>query len=385
MNLIPYEEFTINVNILKKLNEYYVSKKINEYYTQNGQLPDSGTVETFTIPEKLMDRYKKHFYAEYYRKEAEFEKEYGPSEMIETSFDFSTADDSESTLLGAKSPMLLGANTSGDDTEYQYEYWSIVIDGNNTHKIGQFTSLKNARIELYSLSKYRIYVYHRKSNYQYESITPGASINNRFSDYWWRLIEGHDISKYPPYKTQSEDKEYIGFIDNYVPTQGGSVKGNVYTLNPRILLNVSGLTNDVSFELNAYVGLEGYYGKSSITLMQYSGGTITLNESISGFTRTSDSSFSCVLNKDIVASILPIFIENGPSPFNDNNRIEEKSCGIPYDFGLRCFVGGEEKARIYPIGFDNILHRNDITTMNVIIPPLGTNIDTGFEFDTIDD
>lgn len=386
MELIPYEQFTINPSSLERLTEHYVRDEIKKYFKENGTLPSKEIVDTFTLPADKLEKYKKHYYAEYYRKELEFEEKYGPRELIEVSFDFSATEDNDSALLGTRSTLALGTIISGDNIEYQYEYWVIVIEGGGISKIGSFTSLKNASIKLYSLSKYRIWVYHRKSNYEYSRIIPDSNIDENFHDYWWQWMYGHEMSMYSSYTMHNEDKEYIGFIDDYVPTQSGLVKGNVYTLNPRIALNVSGLTDDVVFELNAYSGLDGYYGKNNnpVRVLKYSGGTIIHNETISEFTKSSDSSISCILEKNIVIPSLMIFHGlNGAPTFDDtDNRIEDKNSTFVNYWYLRCLVDNEVKETVRDIGH---IPRNDILTVNVVIPPLGTNIDTGFDFITVDD
>lgn len=256
MTLIPYDEFQIKESTLNHLKEAYANRKISEYFKQHGELPDAEMTESFhNIPSDLMDGYKKYFYSRYYHNEYEFEKENGPRELIETSFDFSTTVDNDSTLFGTRSNILFGTSTSGNDDEYLYEYWTIAIEGGNMRKIGCFTSLSNASIKLYSLEKYRVFVYHRKSNYQYEEIFGGKAIDNTFSNYWWpeSRLHDYDISSYygpwSHYNTQNEDKEYIGFVGDYVPTIGGTIKGCIFTLNPIIALNVSGLTGNIVFDL----------------------------------------------------------------------------------------------------------------------------------------
>ena len=69
MALISYDNFNIDSQILRKLEEGYTSRKIKEYYKQHGAMPDSGVVETFTIPSNLMEEYKQFFYAKEYEKE----------------------------------------------------------------------------------------------------------------------------------------------------------------------------------------------------------------------------------------------------------------------------------------------------------------------------
>lgn len=394
MNLIPYEEFTINVNILKKLNEYYVSKKINEYYTQNGQLPDSGTVETFTIPEKLMDRYKKHFYAEYYRKEAEFEKEYGPSEMIETSFDFSTADDNGPTLLGAKSPMLLGASTSGGDAEYPYEYWNIVVFDKTLNKccgIGSFTTLENVSISLNSLKTYAFAIYHRKSKYIYKQTREYIPLDNQFHNMSTIRDDGY-ISSYSikniipelgysmpgeEYNTQSEDKEYIGTIDNYTPYKGGIVRGSVYTLSPQKLIMVSGLTSGLTLSLSL--------GKRIIFNCDHYG-QLTTNGDPSRLTILSDTSFSYLMSKEELINKL----RQSRLIYEFGNTItvchpEDANYEIGVGSGLSCQKENGEVAVGVTITGGYTICRNGISELGINIPPQGEDIDTGFEFNTIDD
>ena len=69
MALISYDDFNIDSQILRKLEEGYTSRKIKEYFKQHGAMPDSGVVETFTIPSNLMEEYKQFFYAKEYEKE----------------------------------------------------------------------------------------------------------------------------------------------------------------------------------------------------------------------------------------------------------------------------------------------------------------------------
>lgn len=69
MALISYDNFNIDSQILRKLGEGYTSRKIKEYYKQHGAMPDSGVVETFTIPSNLMEEYKQYFYAKEYEED----------------------------------------------------------------------------------------------------------------------------------------------------------------------------------------------------------------------------------------------------------------------------------------------------------------------------
>lgn len=75
MALISYDNFNIDSQILRKLEEGYTSRKIKEYFKQHGAMPDSGVVETFTIPSSLMEEYKQFFYAKEYKNEIDLEKE----------------------------------------------------------------------------------------------------------------------------------------------------------------------------------------------------------------------------------------------------------------------------------------------------------------------
>lgn len=69
MALISYDDFTIDPRILTKLEEGYTRRKIKEYFKQHGTMPNSGVVETFTVPSNLMEEYKQYFYAKEYEKE----------------------------------------------------------------------------------------------------------------------------------------------------------------------------------------------------------------------------------------------------------------------------------------------------------------------------
>lgn len=143
MELIPYEQFTINPSSLERLTEHYVRDEIKKYFKENGTLPSKEIVDTFTLPADKLERYKKHYYAEYYRKELEFEEKYGPSEMIETTFEFSTIEDSGTTILGTTR-----SGVSSGNEEYQYEYWTIVTLDNGFHTVRTFTTLNGVTIRL---------------------------------------------------------------------------------------------------------------------------------------------------------------------------------------------------------------------------------------------
>lgn len=394
MNLIPYEEFSIDRNTLNKLNEHYVNRKINEYFTQHGQLPDSGAVETYSIPPELMDRYKRYYYSEYYKKVCELEKEYGPGENVETRFSFSTNEDSGDEILG--SSLRLGEGVGNNEEEYQYEYWNIVVIGGYKYdlgisptfrKIGSFTSLENATITLYSLTEYQIYVYLRKSNSQYDRTIAAIPLDNQFHDFnSGQIIGNTKISDYSTpsnyYTTENEDKEYIGVVNSYVPKRGGVISGNIYTLNPRIQLNVSGLTDGATYKL--------MYG-TPITVLRDSGGSITIvdNNSVN-LVQTSDSSFSCLLQKNVIARSVGVYASTTNniyihSLFDEfyypNNRIEDINSIYGQTGSIHCFVDGQIKDSA---GF-SFIPRNNIITLDVVLPELGVNVDTGFDFDTIDD
>jgi hypothetical protein len=375
MNLIPYEEFSINENTLDKLNEHYVNRKISDYFTQHGQLPDSGTVETYGIPSELMDRYKKYYYSEYYKKEWELEKEYGPSEIIETTFDFSTIEDIDSTVLGSPS-LRFGAGVSGGDKEYQYEYWSIIIIGDNWNfrRIGSFTSLKNVTISLNSLKEYTIYAYLRKSDYLYDSISEGFQVDNQFHKFVGNT--GQTISNYVN-GTQMEDAEYIGVVNNYKPTPNGVITGSVYSLNPHVEITFSGFTNGMSCEFAFQPDVV-----SIIINYKENGELETAGVGdINRLTKLTDTSFMYLVTKQDLIPVLRL----GHYTRSNIGNIQSPQCEliVPHIHlivykpnGLIC--DGVES---------NILemYRNTLTYGVIYVPPQGEEIDTGFDIDIIDD
>ena len=221
MDIIPYEQFQIKEETIKRLTGFYVDRKVAEYFRKNGVLPTPDVVDTFVMPPEVMEEHRKNLYAKYYKQELDFEKKYGPGEMIEISFNLSTSDDNNSELLGGKSPLLFGSGENENDTEYQYGYWSIVVmdEKLNILKIGSFTSLENAIITLNSIKKYNIFVYYRRSNYLYDKIISYHPILNEFHDVFTKESGHYEIrmSDYFDYQTQMEDKEYIGVIKDYVP------------------------------------------------------------------------------------------------------------------------------------------------------------------------
>lgn len=397
MELIPYEQFTINGNILKKLNEYYVSKKINEYYTQNGQLPDSGTVETFTMPEKLMDRYKKHFYAEYYRKEVEFEKEYGPSEMIETSFDFSATEDGDSTIFGTTR-----SGENGVEDDYQYKYWSVIVErpGAGDYMVGMFTSLKDATISLNSIRKYNIYVYHRKSNYQYDGLMRTIKSNATYgyepvpldnAFHVCPVYMGMDISSYSPwvngkyisYETQMEDKEYFGVVKDYTPQKGGVISGYVYTLNPRMTISISGLTDEITAIIN--IDSHNIDGYAKVTFEIDENGNVLANGNSSGITKISDSLFTYLVTKERIVNTLGLSkIDSWAEYISNPNH-----CSVQVWVGGSIYdKNGNELGNM--LSNDNgrgcVMCRNGlVNTIVLTVPPYGEYVDNGFDFNVIDD
>ena len=117
MTLIPYEEFEINAGVLNRLKEAYAERKISEYFKQHGTLPDSGMTQGFyTVPNELMDDYKKYFYSVNYLSSIKESVLYDGDDYVTTSFQLETEDedgnvDGDSTILSSR---VLGASP---DTE----------------------------------------------------------------------------------------------------------------------------------------------------------------------------------------------------------------------------------------------------------------------------
>ena len=345
--------------------------------------------------EDKLERYKKHYYAEYYRKELEFEEKYGPSEMIETTFEFSSVDENNSQILGKSKSLILGNGSSGDNENYLYEYWVIIIPFSAEYMVGMFTSLNDVTIALNSLKKYTIYVYHRKSNHQYADLmhlwkTNGtidsgpAKFDNTFHS--CPLYVSMDISSYSTrvngeiinYETQLEDKEYFGIVEDYVPRKGGIISGNVYTLNPRMIVTISGLTDDVKCKIK-----EPYLYDKNVVFTRRQNGDYYANEDNSKITKLSDNSFTYLLTKDEIVNTLTL------SRINEwKNQISSLNSTACTWFG--CDIYDKDDHFIETLyandGCAIGLYRNNLTDGGTItIPPYGENIDTGFDFTAIDD
>ena len=250
--MIPYENYQLTEKQIERIKGENAQKAIREYIKKHGTEPDDIS-SFFTISQKDIDRYKRVYYAQKY--ENEF-KEEQTGEKVDVALNFTPIEDS----------VRLSANATRGEETYQYEYWTIAVAIYNDYGVGYwnsskidgyligcFTSLDDVTVRLNTFKKYGICMYHRKSNYAYERITSQLPLDNAFhnfpqypsnmclSDYG--IYTGAKVNTFVPYETQSEDKEYIGVIEEYYPQKGGTINGQLYSYNPRTIVNVSGFTD----------------------------------------------------------------------------------------------------------------------------------------------
>lgn len=381
MTVIPYEEFHIKESVLNRLIEAYADRKINEYFTQHGEFPDAEIISSFhTLPTDLMEKYKKFFYTKYYHDKYHYEQEHGPSKEIEVSFDFPSVGENNYQILGSVKSPILGEGISGNSEEYLYDYWNIAVcaDGQR-YAIGSFTSLSGVTLRVNTVVKYTFWVYHRKSNHQYERTMSSLPIDNTFhpftgddwsyfsiSDYRFDTEDGEII-----YDTQLEDKEYIGGIVDFEPSEGRNVTCSVYTFNPRVVSSVSGVVEGL------YCYLRYGQERDKIKVTHEQGGGLITDGNIECLTQTSETSFDYLITRDKLYPSLGLFSLNG---------IDNPQCTI-FNYissWVTAFISDRE---IYPTCYGVSYRRNGIEYNQVMLPthPEGTEIDTGFEIDAVDD
>jgi hypothetical protein len=213
--------------------------------------------------------------------------------------------------------------------------------------------------------------------------TPHPGRISSYSDLNYYQLDGR-ISRTVEYSTQSEDKEYIGNIDNYVPHRGGIVRGSVYCLSPKKQIIVYGLASGLTLDVNIGNGVQFYYNQS---------GQLTTNGDHSRLTVLSDTSFSYLMTKEelihkLYESVICNWDYNGHgNPFARNL--------VPTNFKFAAYPprsewcvcrkeNGDEAVGITTVG-DYTVFRNEISDCEINIPPQGEDIDTGFEFDVVDD
>ena len=393
--MVPYNDFQLTEKQINTVKKEYAKQKIAKYIKEHGTEPDD-LKPFYSVTETQLEAFRMKLYAKQSIDEFEYEQEHGPSEMVETRFSFNNVDDMESPILGFdKLSYKLGASV--DDDEYQYEYWNIAVIGGDYPIIGSFSSLREAKVTLNTLKKYDIFVYLRKSKYGYEKTLTSFNIDNEFhqSDMPFGYIKEQPLSDYmvqpkgPKYETQLEDKEYFGMIQKYTPTRNGVVSGSVYTLNPRLQVNVSGLTEGLKCVLHYHsytpyhsaFGWLSYPTHEGVVVKHEIGQNITFEGDLHNFVQTSDSSFSCYFEKDyLLASFYGLRTEI--ASYNPN--IAAKDFWVGWGGGCLWYGPIDGEANISLPGSSDI-KRNEITVKNEIIPPQGEDIDTGFEFDAVDD
>lgn len=365
--MIPYENYQLSPNQIEYVKHVNARNAIEKYVKLHGAEP-SDLGNYYTVNEKQLESYKRAFYSLYFAKEVANED---PSKLVDVPMEFSTVD--EQTLFGA--------STFTDTDNYQYEYWRIAIliynensygtwlsEKVSSYAIGTFSSLKNVTIKLNTCKKYAICVHYRRSKRQIS-----LTIDNTF----------HNFTQYPSNtpiaidEPQLGDKEYIGVIEEYIPHLNGTIKGVLYTLNPQLMVSVSGLTRGMSIDLKYDFG-------EAITVTCDENGSLTTNGDMSKLVDNLDSSFSYILTKDkLIGSIVVTDVLNIMN--REQNDIQNPQCKI-YDRMSRYAVGHTENGSTITIEGGNhcLLLRNSMSYESITIPTQ-TDIDTGFEFDTVDD
>lgn len=357
--MIPYKNYRLNEKQIQFIKSVNARRSIDRYIERNGVEPQN-IEQYYTVTERQLESYRRIFYSHYYAREFADEE---ANNMVDIAMAFSAVEDQ----------VRLGAGAVRGDGNYQYEYWNIAVlvyrdiapglTKVDEYAIGTFSSLENATIQLNTLKKYAICVYHRKSNYQ-----PLFNVDNAFHNFT-QYASNESIAIPEP---RSDDKEYVGVIDEYSPQLGGTIRGSVYTLNPQLMVTVSGLTQGMSIDL--------VYG-NAVRITRGENEVLTTDGDISCLTDNLDTSFSYLLTKEKLVNRITVTDILNLGQTNIQNP-QHHICARGGNFAVGHALNG---GTITMEGGNTMtLLRNGLSYENITIPPQ-TDVDTGFDFSPIDD
>lgn len=362
--MISYNDFQLTSAQIEHIKRDNATRAISKYIKENGVEPSSNE-KYFTATSEEMERYRRIYYSMYLAKgDEKTNADTDEGQLISVGLNVSVIDDSSS--LNEASLLRLSSNE-----EYTYDYWDVAVyikkigyngmAGYYQYKIGYFRSLNNAKITLNTLEKYAFIIHYAKSNHE-------INVDNKFHNFSHYLDEVQTLYE--------DDKEYIGFVDDFEPKIGKSVKVTVYTYNPQIIVNISGLTNGIECKISK--GHVGYNLGSYITISRDSDGTITTDGDYSRLSIESES----YLKYHLLRTEIPFLKLTSVI----NADIENKECILEtstYDISINAINKNSIKG--LNDGYNTYtLLRNDTSEINIIIPPQ-ENIDTDIDVEIIED
>lgn len=378
-----YEEYTLNEEVINNLKTALLSQWIERYYNNKGIYPTAEEIANANVwNRETYEKYKRVSYARYLAANIN-EEESG--EMIDVAMNFSTIDDDVPTLFGTKG--------GGNNEEYQYEYWRIVVQGDEQWKSGNFTSLRNVTIRLKLNEYYNFYIYLCKSNSEYNKLGREL-ITNEFDSSSSILYDYYDTDSET---LQINDKEYIGKVLNYQAIPNHNISGTVYTLNPCLKCIINNFGPDrglLSLEYEHHIDLNSFTPQKETINFWYSNNEIQ-TDGIGTIAQLSGNSFSYVFSKKerrawFNGAGSMGFSENFYTGENDDILIEtdmsKKNVTIRRE-GYFVTVTKEGYIPYTNSERDVIfwVYRNEESVTEFTVPPGESEIDTGIDVGIIDD
>lgn len=381
--MISYSDFQLTEQQINRIKKHNAEKSIRKYIREHGEAP-ADIEQYYTISDNDVEIARRVAYSHYLIKEKENAPR--PEDLVEVALNLSVVEDGENNTR-------FGAKRGGDNEEYQYEYWSILIRSTDKVLRGNFTSLSGVTVTLDTRYDYTFYFYLRKSNTEYTKMKIAQEYDGTdiFSDFDNTFHEVNYVP-YLSYKTQEggfaptqkNDKEYLGHVI-YHPSPGKKVTGNVYTFNPVIYFPISGFNADsgiISLWLADYHAQSMTPSGNNITHIWYENGEMQISGP--GELEYEFDTMCFKLVRGEIASELIMLWDTRQDITTSNPWYPTIGKGITNPSVLCCRI---EKENCVPnekyVPFD--IYRNERAVCILQVPEAGTEVDTGIDVGVIDD